>query len=390
MKAVPTAIGFLIIISYPASAMALFESLGFSVSADLGVTAGLDKDTRDLIKLFPEEIKLQMLDGLSKSLPMIDSSVHGYLDRIDNLVNNAGVTAYCTVYGGVAGGKDALRGVESRAKELEREHYRTRSQFGRRTSPKEYESSYSVIEHKASSYMCPLVAGTLQWKDIMSVKIKSHDAGFMWSRLIPMCDTAYGCEQVVRAQVNALLDTVHPQDVESVGAVVRMKAITPMPMPKFWNDGYKIDQVEGNLSTMLRINDELVIAKYNRDTKGEKALQSYNEKYAGLRSKYDEAISIAPIRLPSHAQATPACRLIKQSPSLISELAGDYKALKSLGYLSPEAARQIDKSYSDLNQNISNLMSVVDAKQNLNVRSGQCYIKLFNSGPIGGIDLPVN
>lgn len=95
MKAIPAKIGISIFIAYPASALAFVESLGFSVSADLGVTAGLGKDTRDLIKLMPEEIKIQILDGRSKALPMIDKGVHGYLDRVDNLVSNSGVTAYC-------------------------------------------------------------------------------------------------------------------------------------------------------------------------------------------------------------------------------------------------------------------------------------------------------
>ena len=86
----------------PANAQA-FGYLHVRTESD--VTAGLDAPTRELIGRLPAELRAQVLQLLKDSLPLIDKSVNGYLDRagviINETINNASCAATAVVYNAI-------------------------------------------------------------------------------------------------------------------------------------------------------------------------------------------------------------------------------------------------------------------------------------------------
>lgn len=79
----------------PARAVDVPLGLGFSVDARL--IAGLDAPTRDLINGLPSEIRVQLIKTLEEALPMIDESVNGYLNKVDQIIGEQITHGSCTI-----------------------------------------------------------------------------------------------------------------------------------------------------------------------------------------------------------------------------------------------------------------------------------------------------
>lgn len=86
----------------PTSSYGTSLDLGIKASAGLEVTAGLDKPTRELIARMPAEIRKQTVKLLKDALPLVDSSVLKYLDRVNEIVDTQIDHAACTVTGAAA------------------------------------------------------------------------------------------------------------------------------------------------------------------------------------------------------------------------------------------------------------------------------------------------
>lgn len=269
-------------------AIAPFHVHASSLSLGFDATIGLDSGTIRFLAMFPKTVRDQFVLGVQQSLDRTDLSIDKFFAHTQVALKNIQDTAGCLREDVVSIPKDAIdrffgKGLDP-ATALNDELDDSRDAFTWATPPARMRIKYADIDAKASAVECKFSAELVR-AETRIVRDKAANSWRLWSRLDEQCKTSEDCYTVVSTALKQNLSTALQQDKEKVQAEQRFARMTPPLKPGGWFNSYKWEPYQTSLTSMLQLNDELLLAIHEREAKGKVALDAYNSSMAKINSQ---------------------------------------------------------------------------------------------------------
>ena len=242
--------------------------LNLRASAGFDVTAGLDDKTRTLIENLPKEIHDQVVKLLQDALPLIDTSVLTYLNRVNEILDTQINHLQCAADGVIKSLGGTVRetiGIKpTPVADLKQDESSTvTSLFYVKDEPEMYEIKYSDFRYRAAVTWCSAEISPDTSATIAKLQAEIRPRWRIWYRLDAICSDAANCYDILSARVSTKTNTSDPRDVDNVSARQRFAQVTKPAIP---NGAGKYDptQYETALGALLSIGDSLEIARLAR------------------------------------------------------------------------------------------------------------------------------
>jgi hypothetical protein len=222
---------------------------------------GLNAETLALVRGMPKEIREQALALLREALPLVDKSVYGYLDRLDETIANAA----CKLEG--VGESVFSIGKRSLVDDLEEEREDLRSEFSSDSSPQEYEDAYADFISNAALALCRTEEAPTK-TTIHKKRDDVYDRWLIWNRLGSSCSNAAECLTKVREATTFAIAAADPRDILSADARSRFSKPFPIPERGLWDrifSSFPHEEYEREIERLLAIQDTIQFARVKRE-----------------------------------------------------------------------------------------------------------------------------
>jgi hypothetical protein len=246
-------------------------------SAGLEVTHGFDKPTRDLIARMPEKFREETVKLLKEALPLVDSSVLKYLERVNEIVDTQIDHAACAMSATAANVgtmfKHAIVGGRPQiVASIEEDWDVLGRSFKSNTTPKQYMTRYADFLVNATVTSCQ-VATTPEARELVDrVRRAARRRWSLWARLEGVCNTAASCLANHITGTTQLVESSDARDLNAVDAKVRLASLTPVPQASLFSS-FTPNAYEERLSALLAISDAVTLARLARESVAGQSLE---------------------------------------------------------------------------------------------------------------------
>ncbi|SAK80539.1 hypothetical protein AWB81_03972 [Caballeronia arationis] len=237
---------------------------GLSALFGLQVTAGLDQQTLDVLRLLPQQLREQALLLIKQALPLIDESVNSYLDRVSSILDDTINHFQCAGVGVSESfweGLPALLGYSPEpVTEAKKLSTKTRTHISLRSSPAQNSEDYGNLSYNLSKIACKSQISPATYIQVKLVQDDIFPRFVSWWRLKGKCADAATCLGYMSTRVHRDIDDADLRDIIEVGATERLHSIDPP------GSGGKnsLNDVENSLEGLWFIEDSLRLARYRR------------------------------------------------------------------------------------------------------------------------------
>lgn len=264
--------------------------------AQLSFDVGIDKHTIDLIQSLPPEIRQQTILLLQQALPLIDASVFGYLDKVNDIITTQLDQAACTAdgvaatLGAVAKNTATLGAIPiSPFTTIKSDYEAIRSSDTRSKTADEYAAQYANIVYRISVLQCQakispaaMEATTLQAQVLPIFRL--------WYRIQGTCTNLTNCYDKVWTDTHNLLASADKRDLDAAQASAIMAPITHLEQPSVFYWHFNSTPWENEMVQMVYVTDGVNLATIIRHTRAATAL---NQASAALtRAQFDYNVAI--------------------------------------------------------------------------------------------------
>ncbi len=234
--------------SFSNLAMGMSLNLIQEYRAKIDVEAGLDKATRDLLQSLPEEVRKQAILALKEALPLIDTSVEKYLDKVNAILSSQLLALDCTIDGAVtralsqAGAKlNPFKTYPTDLADLRKavDRYPSTAKWG--DSVDLHVDRLGDLINASRSLACANKGNPISYPRATSIGSDLTDQATLFLRLDnKTCDNPRACVDAARAQVSARIAGADKRDLQSAKAVERLANLNVVkkPFPVFGNFDY--------------------------------------------------------------------------------------------------------------------------------------------------------
>ncbi len=266
MRRTIRAFGAFIIMATVSNPLLGAEILKFEASAKVGI----DSETRALIEKLPEDIRVQTIKLLQDALPLIDTSVHGYLDRADEIMGRQIANATCAFDAMSKSFWDQI-GEPTPISDLSEQWEDLKSDFNRSSSPHAYITQYADFLANAAVTVCRTKVEPMAAATIARLQNDVRVRWLQWSRVEVSCTNAEDCLQQVTEATRKKIKEADPRDVKLVNAAELFGQVQYPSKPTFFESvssffgSFHQDGYESALIKLHRIQDALELAKLKRE-----------------------------------------------------------------------------------------------------------------------------
>ena len=265
--------------------------IGFDIGLDFEarLIAGLDPATRRLIEEMPEKIREEVIQTLIDGLPLVDKSIHSYIDKIDHVTFNRIEQTRCSASGLIQQVPDDLKevilGIEATPiMNIVKKYNNLDQKFTQKSPPTFYKIQYLEYTASADKTACQFRPQSQQWNFVQEYADKSLDRFNIWNRLHQKCNNLYDCYAKLHQDINSFLKQSNPQDLKT-GQVQAKERFTKLPTPSRFNSQYApqggifvkkiaITEAETHLVELFSIYDQVNIIRTEREEKERKDQQA--------------------------------------------------------------------------------------------------------------------
>jgi len=242
--------------------------LNLRASAGLDATVGLDDKTRAVIEGLPKEVRDQIIGLLRDALPLIDTSVLTYMNRVNEIVDSQINHVQCAAEGiakSVAGTAKEIFGIKpAPIAALKADEVATiSSSFSANDNPEKYTITYADFLYRAAVTWCSTEISLEDTATVTTLESQIRPRWFIWYRLYGICSDASNCYDILYAQVSTKKASSDPLDVHAVNATQRLTEVVK-PMIPTGSSKYDPTQYEAALGALFSINDSLEVARLAR------------------------------------------------------------------------------------------------------------------------------
>ncbi|TPG88262.1 hypothetical protein EAH72_33440 [Pseudomonas caspiana] len=290
--------------------IAPFHAHAGLLGLDFDAKVGIDKGTTRFLQKFPKEIRMQFVLGIQQSFDRTDLSIDKFFAHTQEALQDLQDTAGCLREDVVSIPKDAIDRMFGKGLDpvtvLNDQLDEARDAFTWTTTPERIRIKYADIDAKAVAVDCKFKSDLVQ-SETRIIRDKAANSWRLWARLDEQCDSSEDCYTVVSTALKQNLNTALQQDKHKVQAEQRFARMTPPPKSGGWFNSYKWKPYQTSLTSMLQLNDELLVATRERETKGKAALDALNASMAKINTQL--AAGEAAVRKEGHNESVTACNI---------------------------------------------------------------------------------
>jgi flagellar biosynthesis chaperone FliJ len=268
------------------------ESLELGLGID--ISAGVDRKTRKWVDSLPEKVRIEAIKMLEQALPLVDKSVNGYLDRVEEIMSSTISDAGCQAQAFGKGTIDFLgsaitfSGMPRPINDLKKEKKAYKKRFDRDTSPTLYADDYADLVANISLTRCQLLHSPDAVSRVDLIMEDVLPLFQLWTRLEEEnCTSAENC---LEQKLKSIKDMGQRADIRDVAASEYERIISSVHHPKVSSfRQFRPGPYEVALIKIYRAEDALMLAKFRRISLARMHLDAADDKLSSLNYQYKTA-----------------------------------------------------------------------------------------------------
>jgi hypothetical protein len=316
---------------------------------DVDAEFGLDQKTMEFINGLAPQVREEVVKLLKQALPLIDSSVTAYLDKVDIILEKQINHMQCAAIGVGAALSDDLKGKllggsPQPVSKLEDDMKKTISGFKPDVKPHDMRLAYSDLIYRATFTSCQVSLAPETAKDVSAILENLRPRWMVWYRLDGSCGNIKACFTWEADHVKQTLLASDARDNEKANANARLATVkqpTTKPVGVF-SRTFDPTDYEKALGELISIEDGVQLAAAKRKGDAHQLIKSAQEQLSAARSNMDSSPKgpfnprLATYR--RHPDCNPPTQALAQSKAVLSAVANIEASITS--------ARTLDQSVS--------------------------------------------
>lgn len=313
------------------------EAQLFEVGVD--ATFGLDQKTMDFINGLAPQVREQVILLLKEALPLIDSSVTAYLDKVDGILEKQINHMQCAAIGAGAALSDDLKGklpfggAPQPVSKLEGDMKKTITGFKPDVKPHDMRLAYSDLIYRATVTNCQVALAPETAKDVSAILENVRPRWMVWCRLDGSCTSIKECFSWETEHMKTTLGDADGRDVAKANGDERLAAVK-QPATKavgMFSKTFDPTDYEKALGELISIEDGVKLAAAKRRSDARKSIDGARSALATARQNMNSSPRGPFDRRNSAYRYVPNCdqpkRALVISHSVMSDLAAVSQSL---------------------------------------------------------------
>jgi hypothetical protein len=252
------------------------------VDVDVDATFGLDQKTMDFINGLAPQVRVEVLRLLKEALPLIDTSVISYLNKVDTILDKQISHIQCAAIGAGAALSDDLKsklpfgGQAQPVSKLETDLNTTITTFKPDVRPHDMRLAYSDLIYRATVTNCQVSLAPETAKDVAAILENARPRWMVWYRLDGSCSGITQCYSLQEKNTRKTISKADKRDVAAADAEKRM-AHVQQPTTKatwFWTKTFDPTEYEKVLGELISVEDGVHLAEAKRRGEAKKSIDA--------------------------------------------------------------------------------------------------------------------
>ncbi len=249
---------------------------------DVDAEFGLDQKTMDFINGLAPQVRQEVVKLLKEALPLIDSSVTAYLDKVDGILEKQINHMQCAAIGAGAALSDDLKGKTfggppQPVSKLEEDMKKTITGFKPDVNPHDMRLAYSDLIYRATVTSCQVSIAPETEKDVAAILENVRPRWMVWYRLDGSCPDITQCYSWQEQHTKETISKADKRDVASIDGETRMSAVhqpNTRASGVAWWKTFNPTEHEKALGELISLEDGIKLAAAKRLTDAKSALES--------------------------------------------------------------------------------------------------------------------
>ncbi|HBX9938283.1 MULTISPECIES: hypothetical protein [Klebsiella pneumoniae complex] len=257
------------LLSYPFQSSAFFPNY---LDWNFNATVGVDPGTLSVVQGLPEEIKEQTIALITEALPLLDKSVYGYLNRINEIITLQQTSLICTASAISATTLDQIvlkypfLGQVTPLRDLETNWNKIEKKFTASTKSHDYLIEYADYIYRIGLVKCKLQIAPSANLIATQMLAQATSRWSVWVSLEKECGTAKDCLTKMYRKTDELIRSSDARDIKAVNAMADFSAVG-IPQESFFSHKFDYRAYEIALLSLNNITSGITLAKIVREKK---------------------------------------------------------------------------------------------------------------------------
>jgi hypothetical protein len=258
-------------------------------------TVGLDEPTIGMVNGFPQVVKDQILDLLTKALPMIKTNLDGYLKEVNESVEKQLLNVQCGAYGTAADFRTEFQRIfknpDGPVQQFRGDEARALKRLKESSPPQHFADVYADLHHEAAVMYCQMQISTA---DQIAIPIENQyrRQQFIWLSLVKQCNDANDCVKKVRQQTETIVKGSEERDVKLVGASSKLANVSDPDKTVHFYTSFDAMPFNATLTQLFDIQMELKAAETRRALLASEKVELMKSNLAQMESEIAQAITL--------------------------------------------------------------------------------------------------
>lgn len=312
------------------------QSSNAQFSVTTNSTVGLDEPTIGMVNGFPQVVKDQILDLLTKALPMIKTNIDAYIKEANESVEKQILNGQCAAYGTAADFRTEFQKIfkdpGGPVKQFREDEARALRRLKESSSPQHFADVYADLHHEAAVVYCQMQISSA---DQIAVPIENQyrRQQFIWLSLVNQCNDANDCVKKVRQRTETIVKGSEERDVTLVGASNKLANVPDPDKTVHFYSSFDAMPFNTALTQLFDIQMEITAAKTRRALLASEKIELMKSNLTVMESEIAQSMTLtAPVHSgicqegisdamisQANAHANKAVALQKDSSALLEE-----------------------------------------------------------------------
>jgi hypothetical protein len=271
------------------------QSSNAQFSVTTNSTVGLDEPTIRMVNGLPQDVKDQILDLMTKALPMIKTDIDAYIKEANESVEKQILNVQCAAYGIAADYRTEFEKIfidpGGPVAQFRKDEAKALKRLKESSPPQTFADVYADLHHEAAVMYCQMHISTA---DQIAVQIENQyrHQQFIWLSLVNQCNDANDCVKKVRQRIKTLVNDSEERDVKLVGASSKLANVPDPDKTVHFYASFDAMPFNAALTQLFDIQMELTAAKTRRTLLASDKIELMKSYLTGMETEITQAITL--------------------------------------------------------------------------------------------------
>jgi hypothetical protein len=259
-------------------------------------TVGLDEPTIRMVNGLPQEVKDQILDLMTKALPMIKADIDAYIKEANESVEKQILNVQCAAYGIAADYRTEFQKIfidpGGPVAQFRKDEATALKRLKESSPPQSFADVYADLHHEAAVMYCQMHISTA---DQIAVQIENQyrRQQFIWLSLVNQCNDANGCMKTLRQRIKTLVNNSEERDVKLVGASSKLAKVPDPDKTVHFYTSFDAMPFNAALTQLFDIQTEITAAKARRALMASEKTELMKSKLTEMEAEIAQALNLS-------------------------------------------------------------------------------------------------